>query len=123
MTKLCFFLVSMWRIVAVGMAVGAGAAVIPCGSASAAPDDDAPSSEASIPRGTTISYDGDAGVVLIGMPGRTLVNLGSVGSNSFGFGDDGIQRGLPTIPLEPAGSGYGSPADFLASPVGIDWLK
>jgi hypothetical protein len=120
MTKLSFFLVSMRRIVAVGMAAGAGAAIIP---ASAAPDDDAPSSEASIPRGTTISYDGDAGVVLIGMPGRTLVNLGSVGSNSFGFGDDGIQRGLPTIPLEPFGSGYGSPADFLASPVGIDWLQ
>ena len=119
MTKLRFFLVS--RIVAVGMAVGAGAAVIPCGSASAAPDDHAPSSEASIPRGTTISYDGDDAVVLIGMPGRTL--FGIAGSNYFGFGGDGIQGGLPTIPLEPSGSGDGSPADFLASPVGIDWLK
>jgi hypothetical protein len=97
----------MWRIVAVGMAVGAGAAVIPCGSASAAPDDDARASEASNPRGTTISYDGDDAVVLIG----------------FGFGGDGIQGGLPTIPLEPSGSGDGRPADFLASPVGIDWLK
>jgi hypothetical protein len=116
MTKLRFFLVS--RIVAVGMAVGTGAAIIP---ASAAPDDDARASEASIPR--TISYDGDDAVVLIGMPGRTLVNLGIAGSNYFGFGGDGIQRGLPTIPLEPSGSGYGSPADFLASPVGMDWLQ
>ena len=102
MTKLRFFLVS--RIVAVGMAMGTGATIVP---ASAAPDDDARASEASNPRGTTISYDGDDAVVLIG----------------FGFGGDGIQGGLPTIPLEPSGSGDGSPADFLASPVGIDWLK
>jgi len=116
MTKLRFFLVS--RIVAVGMAMGTGATIVP---ASAAPDDDARTSEASNPMGTTISYDGDDAVVLIGMPGRTL--FGIAGSNYFGFGGDGIQGGLPTIPLEPSGSGDGSPADFLASPVGIDWLK
>ena len=120
MTKLRFFLVSMWRIVAVGMAVGAGAAI---GPVSAAPDDDARASEASIPRGTTISYDGDAGVVLIGMPGRALVNLGIGGTNYFGFSGDGVQRGLPTIPLEPSGSSEGNLADFLASPVGTDWLR
>ena len=116
MTKLSFFLVSMRRAVAVGMAVGAGAAIIPYGSA-AAPDGDAPASEASIPRGTTISYDGDDAAVLIGKP----FNLGITGSNYFGFGGDG-QRGLLTIPHDPSDSGDGSPDDFLAGLVGIDWL-
>ena len=111
MTKLRFFLVS--RIVAVGMAMGTGATIMP---ASAAPD--APASETSIPRGTTISYDGDDGVVLVGMP----FNSGIAGSNYSGFGGDGIQRGLLMIPLEPSGSG-GTPGDFLTSLVGMDWLQ
>jgi hypothetical protein len=117
MTKLSFFLVSMWRVVAVDMAVGAGAAIIPYGSASAAPGGDAPASETSLPRGTTISYDGDDAAVLIGMP----FNLGIAASNYFGFGGDG-QRGLQGTPLEPSGSGDGSPDDFLTGLVGIDWL-
>jgi hypothetical protein len=75
MTKLSFFLASMWRVVVVGLAVGAVAAIIPYGPASAAPDDDAPANEASIPWGTTISYGGDDGVVLISMP----FNLGIAG--------------------------------------------
>ena len=78
---------------------------------------DAPASETSLPRGTTISYDGDDAVVLIGMP----FNLGIAASNYFGFGGDG-QRGLQGTPLEPSGSGDGSPDDFLAGLVGIDWL-
>ena len=106
---------------AIGMTVGAGAAIIPYGSASAAPDDDAPAVETSIPRGTTISYDGDHDA-LIGMPGRTLFNGGIAGSNYLGFGGDGIQRGLLMIPLEPSGSG-GTPGDFLTSLVGMDWLQ
>jgi hypothetical protein len=115
MTKLSVFLVTM------RLAMAAGAAIIPYGSASAAPDGDAPASESPIPRGATISYDGDD--VLIGMPGRSLFNLGIADSNYFGFGGDGIQHDLPIISLEPSGSGYGSPADFLTDLVGIDWLQ
>jgi hypothetical protein len=108
----------MWRVVAVGMAVGAGTAIIPYGSASAAPDGDAPASDTSIPRGTTISYDGDDPAVLISKP----FNLGITGSNYFGFGGAG-QRGLLTIPHDPSDSGDGSPDDFLIGLVGIDWLQ
>jgi hypothetical protein len=118
MTKLSFFLVSMRPVVAVGMAVGAGAAIIPYGSASAAPDGDAPASEASIPRGTTISYDGDNGVVRISIP----FNRGIAGVDYSGFGGDGQSR-LLAIPLEPSDSGHGSPDDSLTSLVGIDWLR
>jgi hypothetical protein len=107
----------MWRVVAVGMAVGAGTAIIPYGSASAAPDGDAPASDTSIPRGTTISYDGDDAAVLIGKP----FPLSITGSNYFGLGGDDA-RGLPVTLLEPSGRGDSSPGDFLTGIVGKDWL-
>jgi hypothetical protein len=110
MTKLSVFLVTMW------LAMAAGADIIPYGSASAAPDGDAPASESPIPRGATISYDGDD--VLIGMPGRSLFNLGLAGCSYFGFGGDG----MPIIPLEPSSSDAG-PDDFLTDLVGTDWLQ
>ena len=109
MTKLSVFLVTM------RLAMAAGAAIIPYGSASAAPDGDAPASESPIPRGATISYDGDD--VLIGMPGRSLFNLGLADSSYFGFGGDGMR-----VPLEPSSSDAG-PDDFLTDLVGIDWLQ
>jgi hypothetical protein len=55
---------------------------------------------------------------LIGTPGCTLFN-GGIGS----IGADGIQSGLLIIPLEPSGSGYGSPVDFLTDRVGMDWFQ
>jgi hypothetical protein len=105
MMKLSFFLVTMW------LAMGAGAAITPLSCA--APDGDVPASETPIPRGATISYDGDD--VFMGMPGRSLFNLGLAGSY-FGLG-------MPIIPLEPSGSDYASPEDFLTGLVGVDWFR
>jgi hypothetical protein len=79
----------------------------------AAPDGDVPASETPIPRGATISYDGDD--IFIGMPGRSPFNLGLAGSY-FGLG-------MPIIPLEPSGSNYASPEDFLTGLVGVDWFR
>jgi hypothetical protein len=121
MSKLSSFALTMRRGVAVGMAVVAGAAIMP-GSTSAAPDGGSPASVTSIPSGSTVSYDGDDDV-FIGVTGRTLFNLGIAGSNYFGFNGDGIQLDLPITPLDTAGSGYGSPADLFIDLVGTDWLQ
>jgi hypothetical protein len=110
MAKLSFMLVSIWRIVAVEVAVGT--VIMPFVSASAAPDGAAPASETFIPSGAMISYNGDEDALI----GRTLFNRGIAGSIS---GD--IQHGLPMISLEPAGSDHGSPDDSLTDLVGIVW--